>query len=96
MLDAFSSMTIYTKYVKLPHSDDPIPTRIRDDPTIYPYFKDTVGAIDGMHIACTVTPKTVPITNPNAVREAHRNHLWEFRLGVVESKIVPTNGYKQS
>ena len=30
------------------------------------------------------------------MRKAHRNHLWEFRLGVVELKIVPTNGYKQS
>ena len=53
MLDAFSSTTIYTKYVKLPRSDDPIPARIRDDPTVYPYFKDAVGAIDGTHIACT-------------------------------------------
>jgi hypothetical protein len=43
-----------------------------------------------------VTPKTVPITNPNVVHEAHHNHLWEFRLDIVESKIVPTNGYKQS
>ena len=53
MLDAFSSMTIYTKYVKLPRSDDPVPTRICDNPTVYPYFKDAVGVIDGMHIACT-------------------------------------------
>ena len=53
MLDAFSLTTIYTKYVKLPCSDNPVPARICDNPTVYPYFKDAVGAINGMHIACT-------------------------------------------
>ena len=53
MLGAFLSTTIYTKYVKLPRSDDPVPTRILGDPTVYPYFKDAIGAIDGTHIACT-------------------------------------------
>ena len=31
----------------------------------------------------TVSNKTVPITNPNTVREAHCNHTWEFRLALV-------------
>ena len=31
----------------------------------------------------TVSNKTVPITNPNTVREAHCNHMWEFRLALV-------------
>ena len=33
--------------------------------------------------AATVSNKTVPITNPNTVREAHCNHMWEFRLALV-------------
>ena len=77
---------------------------------LYPHNKlglemdsDTMGANDNedrlfdalvSEINSTVTPKTVPITNPNVVHEVHRNHLWEFHLAVVESKIVPTNGYK--
>ena len=32
---------------------------------------------------CTVSNKTVPITNPNTVREAHCNHTWECRLVLV-------------
>ena len=53
MLDAFSSTRIYTKYVKLQCSDDPVPACILGDPTVYPYFKDAIGVIDGTHIACT-------------------------------------------
>ena len=31
----------------------------------------------------TVSNKTVPITNPNTVRKAHCNHMWEFHLAFV-------------
>ena len=31
----------------------------------------------------TVSNKTVPITNPNTVREVHCNNMWEFRLALV-------------
>ena len=34
-------------------------------------------------LSCTVSNKTIPITNPNTVREAHCNHMWEFRLALV-------------
>lgn len=53
MLEAFSSPPIYTKYIKSPRSDDPIPSRIADDPAVHPFFKDTIGTIDSAHIACT-------------------------------------------
>ena len=33
--------------------------------------------------ALTVSNKTVPITNPNTVHEAHCKHMWEFRLALV-------------
>ena len=42
----------------------------------------------------TVSNKTVPITNPNTVREAHCNHMWEFRLALVWPNKVQTLGYK--
>ena len=31
----------------------------------------------------TVSNKTIPITNPNTVREAHCSHTWECRLALV-------------
>ena len=52
MLGAFSSPGIYTKYVQLPRADDPTPSHIADDPAVYPFFKDAIGAINGTHIAC--------------------------------------------
>jgi hypothetical protein len=65
MLVAFSSPGIYTKYVKLPPADTPVPSRIADDSTIFPFFKDAIGAIDGTHVACTSSA---------AEREATCNH----------------------
>ena len=40
----------------------------------------TIKVYEEVH---TVSNKTVPITNPNTVREAHCNHTWEFRLALV-------------
>ena len=42
----------------------------------------------------TVSNKTIPITNPNTVHEAHCNHTWEFRLALVWPNKVQTLGYK--
>jgi len=53
MLVIFSSPGIYTRYVRLPHANDPVHPSIQDNPKYYPFFKDAVGAIDGTHIACT-------------------------------------------
>jgi hypothetical protein len=64
MLDAFSTPGIYTKYVHLPHANEPTPAKISNDPKYMPFFKDAIGAIDGTHIACTPSA---------AEREATRN-----------------------
>ena len=42
----------------------------------------------------TVSNTSVPITNPNTVREAHCNHTWECRLALVWPNKVQTLGYK--
>jgi len=47
------STTFYNRYVKLPPADQ-IPAEIRDDPKLYPFFKDCRGAIDGTHIEAFV------------------------------------------
>ena len=41
----------------------------------------------------TVTPKTIPMPNPKLGREAPCNHLWKFRLALVETNKVQTLGY---
>ncbi|KIK72326.1 hypothetical protein PAXRUDRAFT_65456, partial [Paxillus rubicundulus Ve08.2h10] len=53
MLDTFSTPGVYAKYVHLPHADKPTPAKISDNPKYVPFFKDTIGMIDGTHIACT-------------------------------------------
>ncbi|KIM51183.1 hypothetical protein SCLCIDRAFT_91358, partial [Scleroderma citrinum Foug A] len=53
MLVIFSSPSIYTKYVQLPHANELVHPSIRDNPKYYPFFKDAIGAIDRTHIACT-------------------------------------------
>ena len=56
-----------------------------DDPKV---IWDTLTSIHrtcglSIQLVATVSNKTVPITNPNTVREAHCNHTWEFRLALV-------------
>jgi DDE superfamily endonuclease len=51
MLDAFSSPPFYTKYVRLPSANDPVPPRIRNNPKFWPFFKGALGALDGSHIS---------------------------------------------
>jgi len=50
MLHIFSSPPFYTKYVHLPTADDPVPSHIHNNPKFWPFFKDTLGALDGSHI----------------------------------------------
>ena len=52
MLVIFSSMPFYTDHIYLPHKGDPTPSKIYENSKFYPFFKDTLGAIDGMHINC--------------------------------------------
>jgi hypothetical protein len=64
MLCIFSSYPFYTQYVLLPTADDLIPPEIHENPKFSPYFKDTLGALDGSHIHCS----------PPAIQQAsHRN-----------------------
>jgi DDE superfamily endonuclease len=57
MLTIFSSTPFYTRYVYLPHENDPIPPEIHNNPKRYPFFRDAIGAIDGTHIACSPSEK---------------------------------------
>jgi DDE superfamily endonuclease len=52
MLIFFSLAPFYNNYVKLPSADAPIPPEILNNTKFYPFFKDTLGAIDGTHINC--------------------------------------------
>jgi hypothetical protein len=50
MLVIFSSPPFYSKYVHLPLDVGSIPQKIRKNPKFWPFFKDTIGALDGSHI----------------------------------------------
>jgi hypothetical protein len=52
MLFIFSSPPFYTKFVQLPKAGYELPHHIRHNPKLWPYFKDSLGAIDGSHIHC--------------------------------------------
>jgi hypothetical protein len=52
ILFALSSPPFYTKYIYLPSDTTPIPDEIQDNLKFNPFFKDTLGAIDGTHINC--------------------------------------------
>ena len=49
MVEIFSSRPFYTTYVKPPSVDNLSP-KIRSNKKFWPYFKDTIGAIDGSHL----------------------------------------------
>lgn len=50
MLYIFSSHLFYTKHVCLPGVDDPVSSRIYNNPKFWPYFRDALGALDGAAI----------------------------------------------
>ena len=55
MLIYFSSEPIYTNNIHLPHDHDPVLPQILESHKFCPFFKDTLGAIDGTHINCSTT-----------------------------------------
>ena len=64
VLNALTSPKIYHKLIELPTKNTPIPDEIRDNNAFFPWFKDCIGVIDGMHI---------PMHVPKAVHAAYRN-----------------------
>ena len=50
MVFIFSSPPFYTRHVRLPTADDPIPSKICKNSKFFPFFKDAIGALDGSHI----------------------------------------------
>lgn len=53
MLIALSSPAFYNQHVQLPRADDPVPSRILNNPKWFPFFDGAIGALDGTHIACS-------------------------------------------
>ena len=53
MCNALSSPGFYNEYVKLPSTEDPPANYLIQNPKLWPYFKNCLGAMDGSHIACT-------------------------------------------
>ena len=59
ILNLLTSEAFYNSYVKLPTADTPLASEIRDDPKLYPFFKDCQGSIDGTHLDAFVPDDAV-------------------------------------
>ena len=75
MVYTLSSAPFYQMYVKFPAGDD-IPSKIRNNPKYYPYFRDAIGAIDGSHI---------PVAPPARLHGQYRN-----RKGFLSQNVLFT------
>jgi hypothetical protein len=64
IIHVLSSPPFYTNYVK-PPSGQTIPSKIRHNPTFWPFFRGAISAINGSHI---------PIFPPAFVHGKYRNH----------------------
>ncbi|KAI0759073.1 hypothetical protein C8Q74DRAFT_1221647 [Fomes fomentarius] len=53
VLDALSSFPFYNTYVHLPPCNAPVPDHLYNNPKFYPYFKNVLVAVNGLHIQCT-------------------------------------------
>lgn len=51
MLNALINPTFYNAFVVLPNADTPLHPFIADNPRLFPYFKDCLGATDCTHHA---------------------------------------------
>ena len=50
ILNLLTSDVFYNSYVKVPDANTPLASEIRDNPKLYPFFKDCQGSIDGTHL----------------------------------------------
>ena len=48
----FSDPSFYNCYIQLPAANDPVSSKIADNPKFFPFFQNVIGAIDGTHISC--------------------------------------------
>lgn len=55
MLNAFSSATLYNRWVHLPTASDPVPARIANDQKLFPFFDGVIGCMDGSHLGVKPT-----------------------------------------
>jgi hypothetical protein len=63
ILYSVSSAPFYTNFIQLP-TGELVPPKIRQNPKFWPYFCNTIGAIDGSHI---------PVAPPSHLRGQFRN-----------------------
>ena len=50
ILNLLTSDAFYNSYVQLPDANTPLASEIRDNPKLFPFFKDCQGSIDRTHI----------------------------------------------
>jgi hypothetical protein len=74
LVKAFTAEEFYMSYVKLPSEHTPLAMEIEDNPKLFPYFKDCLGALDGTHVNAFVE---------DLVRARYRNRKGDVTQNVL-------------
>lgn len=73
---------LYNDETKLPTGQEPTPNHLQDNSSLWPYFKDCIGALDGSHL---------PVNIPENEQAAWRNRkqvITQNILGVCDFNLV--------
>lgn len=57
VLQAFVSPDFQARYIRQPTADTPLHPYIFDDPKLFPFFRNCIGAMDGTHVRVRPPPK---------------------------------------
>lgn len=57
VLNAVISDEFHSAYMSQPGANE-LPARVRRDPTLYPFFKNAIGAVDGSHLFVSLPSHT--------------------------------------
>ena len=80
MLVIFLSPPLYTNFVRLPKVGDPIPDYILDDPKLFPFFEDALGATDGSHFNAFVASNQDVLCNGNGTLTTNALAICNFTI----------------
>ena len=80
MLVIFSSPLLYADFIRLPKVGDPIPEYILNDPKLFPFFEDTLGAIDGSHFNTFAASNQDALCNHNGALTTNALAICNFSM----------------
>ena len=80
MLIIFSPPPLYTNIIRPPKVSDPVHEYILNNPELYPFFEDTLGAIDGSHFNAFAASNQDALCNCNGALTTNALAICDFSL----------------